>query len=177
MRLKIIYVLAGTILALVVVVLIITSIGIHTNVNRAPTNTTSAPIILTIKNIAPKVLGNRSLDVDISFNATNPNTSTAILEAIQYNMMVDDHRITSGTIGNRLEGFLSSSAGIYPIVGKGSVILKDNQIFQKNNSSAVIWNKIADRKARYIVTGTMSFREISNLQTSSTDKDFRLSYP
>jgi hypothetical protein len=118
--LKIYYVAGGGIAALAIIIFIVTSIGIHTNVNPASTNTTGIPIAITIKNIAPMQLSNKSLAMEISFNATNPNKGTAILEAIEYNMMVNGHRITSGTIGNRLEGFLSSSAGIYPIVGYGS---------------------------------------------------------
>jgi hypothetical protein len=91
--------------------------------------------------------------------------------------MVDDKRVASGTIGERLEGFLASSAGVYPVIGEGSVILKDNQLFQKNNSTTITWNKVVEGKANYVVTGTMSYRQISSLQGSSTDKDFRLVFP
>lgn len=172
-----IYAVGGGIVALAVVIFIITSVGIHTNLNSAPTNTTAKNITLAIKNIASNQLSNKSLAIHISFNTTNPNKGTAILEAIEYNILVDGHHITSGTIGSRLEGFLTSSAGIYPIVGDGSVILKDKQLFQKSNSTANTYNKIASGTAKYIVTGTMSFRQISDLQTSSTDHDFRLTYP
>ncbi len=177
MRLKIVYAAGGGIAALAVIIFIVTSIGIHTNLIPSSPNTTAVPLTLAIKNIAPRQISNKSLGIQISFNATNPNRGTAILEAIEYNIMVDGHHLTSGTIGSRLEGFLASSAGIYPIVGDGSVILKDNQLFQKSNSTANTWNKIVSGTAKYNVTGTISFREISDLQTSSTDKDFRLTYP
>ena len=96
------------------------------------------------------------------------------MEAIEYDILADGKRIVSGTIGSRLEGFVASSAGIYPIVGDGSVILKDSQIFQKNKSTADAWNRVVEGKANYVVTGTMSYREISSLQASSTDRNFRL---
>lgn len=177
MRLKKIYAVGAGIAALAVIIFIITSVRIHTNLNPASTNITAMPLMLAIKNIAHSQLSNKSLAIQVSFNATNPNKGTAILEAIEYNIMVDGHHISSGTIGNRLEGFLASSAGIYPIVGDGSVILKDNQLFQKSNSTVNTWNNIVGGRAKYIVVGTMSFRQISDLQTSSTDKDFRLTYP
>jgi hypothetical protein len=175
--LKIIYAVGGGLAALAVAIFIVTSIGIHTTINPAPSNTTAMPLTIAIKNIEPRQLSNKSLEMQISFNATNPNKSTAILEAIEYNLMVDGHRISSGTIGTRLEGFLASSAGIYPIVGDGNVILKDSQLFQKTNSTSNTWNKIVEGQAKYTVDGTMSFRQISSLQSSSTDKDFHLRYP
>lgn len=177
MRLKAVYAAGGGIVVFVVVILVINNTGTHTitsNNGRQGTNGTAMPLTLSIKSITPNQINNHLANIHISFNATNPNTGTAILEAIQYSILVDDKPVASGTIGERLEGFLASSAGVYPIIGEGSVILKDNQLFQKNNSTAMTWNKVVEGKANYVVTGTMSYRQISSLQSSSTDKDFRL---
>jgi len=180
MRLKAVYAAGGGIVVFVVVILVINNTGTHTitsNNGRQGTNNTAMPLTLSIKSITPNQINNHLASIHISFNATNPNTGTAILEAIQYNIMVDDKRVASGTIGERLEGFLASSAGVYPVIGEGSVILKDNQLFQKNNSTTITWNKVVEGKANYVVTGTMSYRQISSLQGSSTDRDFRLVFP
>jgi hypothetical protein len=180
MRLKAVYAAGGGIVVFVIVILVINNTGTHTitsNNGRQGTNNTAMPLTLSIKSITPNQINNHLASIHISFNATNPNTGTAILEAIQYNIMVDDKRVASGTIGERLEGFLASSAGVYPVIGEGSVILKDNQLFQKNNSTTITWNKVVEGKANYVVTGTMSYRQISSLQGSSTDRDFRLVFP
>jgi hypothetical protein len=180
MRLKAVYAAGGGIVVFVIVILVINNTGTHTitsNNGRQGTNNTAMPLTLSIKSITPNQINNHLASIHISFNATNPNTGTAILEAIQYNIMVDDKRVASGTIGERLEGFLASSAGVYPVIGEGSVILKDNQLFQKNNSTTITWNKVVEGKANYVVTGTMSYRQISSLQGSSTDRDFRLAFP
>lgn len=180
MRLKAVYAAGGGIVVFVVVILVINNIGIHTitsNNGRPGTNNTAMPLALSIKSIAPNEINNHLASIHISFNATNPNSGTVILEAIEYSIIVDDKLVASGTIGERLEGFLASSAGVYPIIGDGSVILKDNQLFQKNNSTTMTWNKVVEGKANYVVTGTMSYRQISSLQASSTDKNFRLVFP
>jgi hypothetical protein len=174
MRLKVIYAAGGGIVAFAIVVFVINSTGTHTNNGAGPTNATAAPLTISIKDIVPNEINNHSATIQVSFNATNPNKGTAILEAIAYDILADGKRIVSGTIGSRLEGFVASSAGIYPIVGEGSVILKDNQLFQKNNSTANAWDRVVEGKANYVVTGTMSYREISSLQASSIDKTFRL---
>ncbi|MDQ6668539.1 MAG: hypothetical protein M3Y53_09990 [Thermoproteota archaeon] len=176
MRLKLIYAAGGGIGAIAIAIFIISSTGTHFNNNAGQTNITAVPLTLSIKDIVPNQINNHSATIQVSFNATNPNRGTAILEAIAYDILVDGKRVVSGTIGTRLEGFVTSSAGIYPIVGDGSVILKDNQLFQKNNSTANAWDKVVEGKASYVVTGTMSYREISSLQASSTDRNFRLAF-
>lgn len=176
MRLKLIYAAGGGIVAIAIAIFVISSTGTHSNNNAVQTNTTAVPLTLSIRDIVPNQINNHSATIQVSFNATNPNKGTAILEAIAYDILVDGKRIVSGTIGTRLEGFVTSSAGIYPIVGDGSVILKDNQLFQKNNSTASAWNKVVEGRASYVATGTMSYREISSLQASSTDRNFRLAF-
>jgi hypothetical protein len=176
MRFKALYAAGAGVVAFAIAVFVINSTGPHTNDNAAQTNTTAMPLTLSIKDIIPNQINKRLATIQVSFNATNPNKGTAILESIAYDMLVDGKRIVSGTIGTRLEGFLTSSAGIYPVIGGGSVILKDNQLFGKNNSTANVWNKVVEGKASYVVTGTMSYREISSLQATSTDKNFRLAF-
>jgi len=170
MRFKTIYAAGGGVVAFAIVVFVINSTGTHTG----QTNTTATPLRLSIKDIVPNQINNHSAAIQVAFNATNPNKATAVLEAIAYDILVDGKRIASGTIGTRLEGFVESSAGIYPIVGDGSVILKDSQIYQKNNSTADAWNRVVEGKAHYVVTGTMSYREISSLQANATDRNFKL---
>jgi hypothetical protein len=183
MRLKAVYAAGSGIAAFIIVVFIIYNTGTHTNnissssnSNGRQANNIAMPLMLSVKSIVPSQLNDHLASIGISFNATNPNRGTAILEAIEYHILVDNKIVSLGTIGERLEGFLASSAGIYPIIGDGSVILKDKQLFQKNNSTAIIWNKVIEGKANYIVIGTMSYRQISSLQASSIDKDFRLVY-
>ena len=74
------------------------------------------PIKFSIKNIAIKPTSNTSADVQVAFSAYNPNKGTVMVEEIQYDVSLDGTRIVSGSFGERLEGFLASSATIYPIV-------------------------------------------------------------
>ena len=97
------------------------------------TNNTAMPLTLSIKNLTPNQINNHVASIHVSFNATNPNRGAEILEAIEYSIMFDDKPVASGTIGKRLERFLKPSPGVCLIIGEGSVILKDNQLFQKIN--------------------------------------------
>jgi hypothetical protein len=150
--------------------------GVQSGSNQSVSNMT-LPITLSIKEVAPTQITNRTATIEVAFDAHNPNQGTAILEAIQYDILVDGKRIASGSIGNRLEGFLASSADIYPVIGGGSVTLKDKQIVEKINSTPDAWTKIKEGKATYVVTGTYSFKELSGLQANSGDRDFKFVFP
>jgi hypothetical protein len=151
-------------------------VGVQTGSNKSVSNMT-LPITLSIKDVVPTQFNNRTGSIEVAFDAHNPNQGTVILEAIQYNILVDGKRIASGGIGNRLEGFLASSADIYPVIGGGSVILKDKQTVEKIHSTPEVWTKIKEGKASYVVTGTYSYKQLSGLQANSGDRDFRFVFP
>ncbi|HYA82287.1 MAG TPA: hypothetical protein VEH06_02390 [Candidatus Bathyarchaeia archaeon] len=150
--------------------------GVQSGSNQSVSNMT-LPITLSLKDVVPTQINNRTASIEAAFDAHNPNQGTVILEAIQYNISVDGKRLVSGNIGNRLEGFLTSSADIYPVIGGGSVILKDNQIAEKIHSTPDAWTKIKEGKASYVVTGTYSYKELSGLQANSGDRDFKFVFP
>jgi hypothetical protein len=173
-----VYAAAGGLAAFVIYVILGTGIfvGVHNGSNQSISNGT-LPIMLSIRDVVPTQINNRNASIEVAFNAHNPNQGTAILEAIQYNILVDGKRIVSGNIGNRLEGFLSSSADIYPIIGDGWVILKDKQLAERKNSTPDAWTKIVEGKASYLVTGTYSYKQLSGLQANSGDRDFKFVFP
>jgi hypothetical protein len=173
-----VYAAAGGLAAFAIYVILGTGVfvGIHNSSNQSVSNGT-LPITLSIKDVVPTKINNRNASIQVAFNAHNPNQGAAILEAIQYDIFVDGKRIVSGNIGNRLEGFLASSANIYPIIGGGSVILKDKQFAERKNSTPDVWAKIADGKASYLVTGTYTYKQLSGLQAHSGDRNFKFVYP
>ncbi|MFZ0510082.1 MAG: hypothetical protein WAM14_00625 [Candidatus Nitrosopolaris sp.] len=172
-----VYASAGGLAAFAIVIYVIFGTGIFSGVQNGSNQSVSngtLPITLSIKDVVPKQINNRSESIEVAFDVHNPNQGTAILEAIQYNIFVHGKRIVSGNIGNRLEGFLASSAEIYPVIGNGSVTLKDKQLAERKNSTPDAWTKIVEGKASYLVTGTYSYKQLSGLQANSGDRDFKL---
>jgi hypothetical protein len=142
------------------------------------------PIKFSIKNIVIKPTSNTSADVQVDFSAYNPSKGTVIVEEIQYDVSLDGTRIVSGSIGERLEGFLASSATIYPIVSGTEVILKDKQVAHKSNINQVVWNKIMEginkntkSKSKYLITGTIAYQQGSVLEKNGGENSFRLTFP
>jgi hypothetical protein len=184
MNIRAIYMAAGGIVAVAVAIFLIMGTGVLTNGNfsRDQPNQNSLknspqPINLSIKNVTAKPIGSKAADIQIVFDAYNPNKGTVILEAITYNLFANGIHLASGDIGAKLEGFIASQEGVYPIIGNGTVTLKNTQAIQQANMTADGWSKVINSKANYIVNGTYSYKQTSSLQATGEDKDFNLTFP
>ena len=149
---------------------------------QTPQQQQQQPIKLSVKDISVKSTNNTAAEIQIAFSANNPTKGTVIIEEIQYNVLVDGIRIVSGNIGQRLEGFLTSSATIFPIVSGSEVILKDKQITHRNSANEAIWNKLIEgkdnnAKIKYLITGTISYKQGSVLEKTGAENDFKLTFP
>ncbi|MFL6320017.1 MAG: hypothetical protein ACJ72Q_06045 [Nitrososphaeraceae archaeon] len=171
---------AGAIVAVAVAIFLIMGTGVLTNGNYSrdqSSQNSPQPIKLSIKNITAKPIGSKAADIQVVFDAYNPNKGTVILEAITYNLFANGIHLASGDIGAKLEGFIASQEGVYPIIGNGTVTLKDTQAVQQNGLTADGWSKVVNSKASYIINGTYSYKQTSSLQATGEDKDFKLRFP
>ncbi|HZA07548.1 MAG TPA: hypothetical protein VE619_07585, partial [Nitrososphaeraceae archaeon] len=180
------YVAAGAIIVAAVAIFLIMGNGVlsNSNFNKSQSNINSLknsqqPIKLSIKNIiaSPSTNSSKAANIQVAFDAYNPNRETVILEAITYNLFSNGMRLTSGDIGAQLEGFIASQEGVYPIIGNSTITLKDTQTIQENSLTPGEWSKVINSKANYMINGTYSYRQTSSMQATVEDKDFKLTFP
>ena len=182
MNTKAIYAAGGGIAAVAVAIFLIMSTGIFSNNNSSGQGFNQGALMnieaikLSIKNVAANETADRIAEIQVAFDAYNPNMGTVILEAIGYNVFVDNMRMVSGDIGEKPEGFVASQEGIYPIIGNGTVTLKDVQTVERNDMNAAIWDKVVDGSASYIINGTYSYKQTSSFQATGGDKEFQLAF-
>jgi hypothetical protein len=182
MNTKAIYAAGGGIAAVAVAIFLIMSTGIFSNNNSSGQGFNQGALMnieaikLSIKNVAANETADRIAEIQVAFDAYNPNMGTVILEAIGYNVFVDNMRVVSGDIGEKPEGFVASQEGIYPIIGNGTVTLKDVQTVERNDMNAAIWDKLVDGSASYIINGTYSYKQTSSFQATGGDKEFQLAF-
>ena len=160
----------------VAVVIMILSQGSNFKFNQEAV-TEAKDLEISLKNVSITNIDNNNIKVNPIFNVYNPNQGTLILENIHYNVNLENTRITSGDIGQRPEGFVDSSAGIYPIIGNGTVTLKDEKTIQKDNRIENLWNKITDKTSSFQVNGSFAYRQTSSFQAFGGEIDFDLTYP
>ena len=171
---KIIYSAIGIIA--VAVIIMIVSQGSNFKFNQEAV-TEAKDLEILLKNVSITNIDNNNIKVNTIFDVYNPNQGTLILENIHYNVNLENTRIASGDIGQIPEGFVSSSAGIYPIIGNGTVTLKDEKIIQKDNRIENVWNKITDETSSFQVNGNFAYRQTSSFQAEAGEIDFDLVYP
>jgi LEA14-like dessication related protein len=137
----------------------------------------SKPPELSIKDIRTGIVDDGKGNFSIIFNVFNPNKGTVILESISYNVYSNSTRIASGDIGNRPEGFVDSQDSIFPVIGNGTLILKDKKIIQssKDLNLSQIANNI--NASKYLVNGTYFFKQTGSFQSTGGEQQFSINYP
>jgi hypothetical protein len=136
------------------------------------------PIVISIKNITVEPTDSTHSNLQIAFDAYNPNRRTIILESIQYKVLINNSEVASGEIGERLEGFLESQDNVFPVIGSGNVTLKDTDLLARNSENSDLWNRLSMNQIEsYQVNGTYSFSQTSTLQASGGDRPFTLNFP
>lgn len=136
------------------------------------------PIVISIKNITVEPTDSSHSNLQIAFDAYNPNRGTIILESIQYKVLINNSEVASGEIGERLEGFLESQDNVFPVIGSGNVTLKDTDLLARNSENSDLWNRLnMNQIDSYQVNGTYSFSQTSTLQASGGDRSFTLKFP
>jgi LEA14-like dessication related protein len=135
------------------------------------------PPELSIKDIRTGIADDGKGNFSIIFNVFNPNKGTVILESISYNVYSNSTRIASGDIGNRPEGFVDSQDSIFPVIGNGTLILKDKKIIQtsKDLNLSQIANNI--NASKYLVNGTYFFKQMGSFQSTGGEQQFSINYP
>src|SRR5215831_8959256 len=101
--------------------------------NEARNSNPLKQIRVSFANLTINRVSDNDSDVHVTFNVINPTEGTLILEEIQYNIIVQNTKLASGSIGQKLEGFLTPSADIFPIIGNSSIVLKDRKVVNRDN--------------------------------------------
>lgn len=136
----------------------------------------SMPPELSIKDITAKSIDGNTGNFSIIFDVFNPNKGTIILESISYNVYSNSIRIVSGDIGNRPEGFVDSQDSIFPVIGNGTLILKDKRIIENNNNLNLSQFAGNDELSEFLVNGSYFFKQIGSFQSTGGEQTFNINY-
>ena len=133
------------------------------------------PPELSINDIMAKIVDGNTGNFSIIFNVFNPNKGTIMLESISYNVYSNSTRIVSGDIGDRPEGFVDSQDSIFPVIGNGTLILKDKRILE-NNNNLNLSQFGNDELSEFLVNGSYFFKQTGSFQSTGGEQTFNISY-
>ena len=134
------------------------------------------PPELSIKDIRAEIIDDNTGNFSIIFNIFNPNKGTVILESISYNVYSNSTRIVSGDIGNRPEGFVDSQDSIFPIIGNGTLILKDKKIIETSNNLNLSQISRNNELSEFLVNGSYFFKQTGSFQSTGGEQSFSINY-
>ena len=134
------------------------------------------PPELSIKDIRAEIIDDDTGNFSIIFNFFNPNKGTVILEMISYNVYSNSTRIVSGDIGNRPEGFVDSQDSIFPLIGNGTLILKDKKIIETSNNLNLSQISRNNELSEFLVNGSYFFKQTGSFQSTGGEQTFSINY-
>jgi len=137
----------------------------------------SVPPELSIKNITTNIVNDKTGNLSIIFDVYNPNKNTIMLESISYNVYSNTTRIVSGDIGQRPEGFIDSQDSIFPVIGNGTLILKDKKMSDTNRGLNLSQIATNNGTSQYLVNGSYFFKQTSSFQSTGGEGEFSIVYP
>jgi len=132
---------------------------------------------LSIKNITTNIVDDNTGNLSIIFDVYNPNKITIMFESISYNVYSNSTRIVSGDIGQRPEGFIDSQDSIFPVIGNGTLILKDKKMIDTNRGLNLSQIATNNGTSQYLVNGSYSFKQTSSFQSTGGEGEFSIVYP
>jgi hypothetical protein len=137
----------------------------------------SVPPELSIKNITTNIVDDKTGNLSIIFDVYNPNKNTIMFESISYNVYSNSTRIVSGDIGQRPEGFIDSQDSIFPVIGNGTLILKDKKMIDTNRGLNLSQIATNNGTSQYFVNGSYFFKQTSSFQSTGGEGEFSIVYP
>ena len=92
------------------------------------------------------------------------------------------HPVTSPIQMSKDLGIHYTTASRYLQALKKSGLLKDKQIAHRNSANEAVWNKLIEgkdnnAKIKYLITGTISYKQGSVLEKTGAENDFKLTFP
>jgi hypothetical protein len=137
----------------------------------------SVPPELSIKNITTNIVDDKTGNLSIIFDVYNPNKNKIMLESRSYNVYSNSTRIVSGDIGQRPEGFIDSQDSIFPVIGNGTLILKDKKMIDTNRGLNLSQIATNNGTSQYLVNGSYFFKQTSSFQSTGGEGEFSIVYP
>ena len=137
----------------------------------------AVPPKLSIKNLTTNIVDDKTGNLSIIFDVYNPNKITIMVESISYNVYSNSTRIVSGDIGQRPEGFIDSQDSIFPVIGNGTLILKDKKMIDTNRGLNLSQIATNNGTSQFLVNGTYFFKQTSSFQSTGGEAEFSIAYP
>lgn len=115
-----------------------------------------APVRIHVDEIRTVHLDSEGATLEIVITITNPNTKSAILSLVKYQIATEETRVAAGQIGTRSEGMVDAS-NYYTILSERSITLKDTISLSNAGGAPAFWDSLETGTTSWVVTGEAFF--------------------
>ena len=129
------------------------------------------PLVISYNGTSVISASERNATLQSTFYITNPNTTTVILESINYVITADGTVVGHGQLGQRYEGSWEAST-YYPLVEKTSSNFNNTAFLQNTGNYPDVWSALEKGTAKIVISGTAYYATKTAFSGSDYNQDF-----
>ncbi len=129
------------------------------------------PLVISYNGTSVISASERNATLQTTFYITNPNTTTVLLEAINYIITADGTVVGHGQLGQRYEGSWESSY-YFPLVEKSSSTINNTAFILNNGNYPDVWSSLEKGTAKITISGTAYYATKTAFSGSDFNQDF-----
>jgi len=131
------------------------------------------PLVTALERLEVTGIDDEAAYIDISFQISNPNQRSVILQLVKYQVFVGDLRIEAGQIGDRFEGFVEGS-NFYTVLAGSHTTLSETIVIRNTGNAPGLWEALAGGEPDWRVTGE-GFFNLSSM-TAGAEQSFAFEF-
>ncbi len=129
------------------------------------------PLVISYNGTSVISASERNATLQSTFYITNPNTTTVILESINYAITADGIVIGHGQLGQRYEGNWESSY-YYPLIEQTSSSINNTAFIENTGNYPSVWSSLEKGTAKITISGTAYYATKTAFSGSDFNEDF-----
>ena len=109
-------------------------------------------LIIDLEEFDVSYLDEKFATLDLRFTVSNPNYKSVILQFVKYEIIESGSRIHTGQIGERYDGFITSS-NYFTVLGEKSTSLSDTITLRSADNGVELWESLASGDLNWQIKG------------------------
>ena len=132
------------------------------------------PIEIELDEISIIEVNDRAATIQVSFEVTNPNFKSVILQVVKYELYENDVRVAVSQIGERPVGMIEAS-NYFTILSKQPTILKDTITIKNSGNLPEFWEALTNNIPQWKIKGE-AFSNLSSI-TAGGENEILFEFP